>query len=132
MTQQYGLTKRQRTVLDMIISFTAKHGLAPTVREIRDALNLKSIGHVSAILDALVERGYLSRLSGKSRSIVVLTGDETDLATLRKIRDAAIAYISAQQRLRNEYEGDAASEQTKTAGARVGVTLDYLKELVSE
>ena len=129
---QYGLTKRQRSVLDMIISFTAKRGLAPTVREIRDALNLKSIGHVSAILDALVERGYLSRLSGKSRSIVVLTGDETDLATLRKIRDAAIAYISAQQRLRNEYDGDPASKETEVAGARVGVTLDYLKELVSE
>jgi SOS-response transcriptional repressor LexA len=130
--KQYSLTKRQGEVLHMIVHYRAEHGIAPSLREIMAALNIKSLGHVSGLLSALEERGYIQRLARRGRSIVVLTTDTTETGILKAIRDAAIAYIAAQARFRPLYEADMASEDTKAAGALLGSTLERLKGLVRD
>jgi len=128
--KQYSLTARQRQTLDIIKAFTVEHGIAPSLREIRDALKLKSLGHVSSLLSALQERGYIERLPGKGRAIRLLTSDNANLEYLKNIKDAVTGYIQALGVYRAEYDGDVTSSATKLAGARVATTLDRLKGLV--
>jgi len=130
MTKQYPLTTRQRQTLDIIKAFTLENGIAPSLREIRDALKLKSLGHVSSLLSALQERGYIERLPGKGRAIRLLTSDNANLEYLKNIKDAVTGYIQALGVYRAEYDGDVTSSATKLAGARVATTLDRLKGLV--
>jgi SOS-response transcriptional repressor LexA len=130
MMKQYSLTARQRQTLDIIKAFTSEHGIAPSLREIRDALSLKSLGHVSALLLALEERGYIDRLPGKGRAIRILTSDNANLEHLKRIRDGVTTYIAALTLYRNNYDADPASKATRDAGAHVAVDLNWLKGLV--
>ena len=130
MTKQYPLTARQRQTLDIIKAFTSEHGIAPSQREIRDALKLKSLGHVSSLLSALQERGYIERLPGKGRAIRLLTSDNANLEHLKNIKDAVTGYIQALGVYRADYAVDVSSSATKLSGARVATTLDRLKALV--
>jgi SOS-response transcriptional repressor LexA len=130
MTKQYPLTARQRQTLNIIKAFTSEHGIAPSQREIRDALSLKSLGHVSALLLALEERGYIDRLPGKGRAIRLLTSDNANHEHLKNIKDAVTGYIQALSVYRAEYDSDMTSSATKLAGTRVAAGLDRLKALV--
>lgn len=64
------LTRRQQEVLNYIKEGIAAHGYPPTIREIGDALNIKSTNGVSDHLKALVNKGVLRRTEAKSRSCV--------------------------------------------------------------
>jgi len=66
------LTARQRQVLSFLIRFLNKRGYPPTVREIARHLGLKGPKSPKKRLDALVEKGYIRRRSGKSRAIEVM------------------------------------------------------------
>lgn len=67
-----GLTVRQRQVLDFILDYQMKRGVAPSYGEIADGVGLASKQGPHRIVSALEERGYISRLPGRARSIVVL------------------------------------------------------------
>jgi repressor LexA len=66
-----GLTSRQRDVIEFLSGFIQDHGYAPTIREIRDAFGMKSNRGVVDHLKALERKGYIRRLPGGSRTIVV-------------------------------------------------------------
>lgn len=63
------LTARQQLVLDTIRSWTVQRGYPPTIRELGQALGIKSLRGVTAHLDALVKKGRLTRHRG-ARSLL--------------------------------------------------------------
>lgn len=54
---------------DYICQVLRRSGFAPTVREIQDALGIKSTCTVHAYLDRLEQKGYIKKSPGKSRTI---------------------------------------------------------------
>src|SRR5947207_3404030 len=65
------LSERQRQIL-RYISARQQEGWTPSVREIGDAVGLRSSAAVQKQLAALARKGYIRRLSGQARSIQVL------------------------------------------------------------
>ena len=65
------LTSRQQQVLDFIVHFIESEGFSPTLQEI--ALHLGVRGNLGVLrhLSALEKKGYLRRVSGQSRGIVL-------------------------------------------------------------
>ena len=75
------LTARQQQIYDYILSFTAENGYPPSVREIGDALDLKSPSTVHFHLKGLEEAGMINKAEGKTRAISVpgrAVAEETD------------------------------------------------------
>lgn len=58
------LAPRQREILEYIAAIVDQKGVAPTYREIGDALNIKSTNGVSDHVKALIRKGYLQRPGG--------------------------------------------------------------------
>ena len=69
-----GLTRRQRMVLDVITKVGEERGYPPTIREIGEALGIKSTNGVNDHLKALERKGYLLRDKSKSRALRLATG----------------------------------------------------------
>ena len=66
------LTKRQKEVLDYLVSFETKHGYAPSFEEIGKGLKLTSLATVHKHLSTLEKKGYIRRGYNQSRSIEVV------------------------------------------------------------
>ena len=59
----YGkISKKQQEILEYIKSEILNRGFPPAVREICEAVNLKSTSSVHAHLEALEKNGYILRL----------------------------------------------------------------------
>ena len=67
------LTRRQRDVFEYIKTYINENGYAPCVRDICNALNLKSTSTAHAHLTKLEEKGYISRNPAKPRTILILS-----------------------------------------------------------
>lgn len=65
------LSKMQKRVYDYIVQSMEQNGYAPSVREIGDALGLKSPSTVHFHVKHLEEMGLLEKCTGKSRAIVL-------------------------------------------------------------
>jgi repressor LexA len=72
MTTSDAPTKRQTQILDFIKSFIAEKHYAPSVRQIGKAVNLASPSTVHMHLQALENKGLISRGKEEARAIVVL------------------------------------------------------------
>jgi repressor LexA len=66
------LTKRQKEVLDYLVSFETKHGYAPSFEEIGKGLKLTSLATVHKHITTLEKKGFIRRGYNQSRSIEVL------------------------------------------------------------
>jgi repressor LexA len=66
------LTKRQKEVLNYLVSFLNKNGYAPSFEEIAHALKLTSLATVHKHLSTLEKKGFIRRGYNQSRSIEVL------------------------------------------------------------
>src|SRR5580692_9274477 len=62
-------TERQRSILDVIRSFTCERGYPPSVREIGERVGLSSSSTIHAHLKALERRGLISRDPTKPRAL---------------------------------------------------------------
>ncbi len=65
-----GLTDRQLEVLRFIAGQIEERGYPPTIREIGEALDIRSTNGVNDHLKALERKGYLSRDPVKSRALI--------------------------------------------------------------
>ena len=65
------LTPRQRQILDVIVEHQEARGYPPSVREIGEAVGLRSPATVKSHLDNLRDAGYLVRDPAKPRAIQV-------------------------------------------------------------
>ena len=66
------LTKRQKEVLDYLISFETKHGYSPSFEEIGKGLKLTSLATVHKHVTTLEKKGFIRRGYNQSRSIEIL------------------------------------------------------------
>jgi repressor LexA len=65
------LTKRQKEVLNYLVSFLNKNGYSPSFEEIAHALKLTSLATVHKHLSTLEKKGFIRRGYNQSRSIEV-------------------------------------------------------------
>ena len=65
------LYNKERTVLEFLVQFQAKHGYAPTLREIATATGHKSVSTIYVIIRSLVDKGYVQKVDGNSRVLKV-------------------------------------------------------------
>jgi len=73
------LTPRQRAILEVIHGHVDEHGYPPSVREIGDAVGLRSPSSVHAQLESLEAKGYLRRDPTKPRALEMGRDPETSL-----------------------------------------------------
>ncbi len=65
---------KQEAILKFVSQFVAENGYPPSVREIGNAVGLRSTASVSYHLTQLQEKGFLSSVSGKKRSLTTPAG----------------------------------------------------------
>ena len=65
------LTKRQKEVLDFLVSFLNKHGYSPSFEEMAKSLKLTSLATVHKHVTTLEKNGFIRRGYNQSRSIEV-------------------------------------------------------------
>lgn len=87
------LTSRQQEVLTSIKDFIRTHGFSPTLREIAQAIGVKSTNCVDDHLRSLARKGYLRR-GTQARSVVVV-GEKLDplMAEERALVEAVRAEV---------------------------------------
>ena len=66
------LTKRQKEVLDYLVSFETRHGYAPSFEEIGKGLKLTSLATVHKHITTLEKKGFIRRGYNQSRSIEIV------------------------------------------------------------
>lgn len=72
-TMSYGkITAKQQEILDYIKKVTLERGYPPAVREICDAVRLRSTSSVHAHLETLEKNGYIRRDPSKPRAIEII------------------------------------------------------------
>ena len=65
------LTKQQGQILDYIVKYQTESGFPPTVREIASHFGYNSANNAHQHLRLLEQKGYIERLRGKSRGIIL-------------------------------------------------------------
>jgi len=68
---KYGLTLKQKQVFDFIKSYMKKQSVSPSYENIMEATGIKSKSSVNKIVAQLVDRKWITRLTGKHRSIQI-------------------------------------------------------------
>lgn len=66
-----GLTAKQREVYEFIGWFIHQHGYSPSFDEIMEDARIFSKAGVTRLLDGLEERGVITRLKDRARSISI-------------------------------------------------------------
>lgn len=102
------ISKKQLEILEYIKSQILERGFPPAVREICEAVNLKSTSSVHSHLETLEKNGYIKRDPTKPRAIEIL--DDTFNLTRREVvnvplvgRVAAGAPLLAQENIENYF-----------------------------
>lgn len=65
------LTKRRKEVLDFMKAYLKKNGYSPSLQEIQKKLKLASVSTAHFHVSKLQDGGYITKQSGKARSIEV-------------------------------------------------------------
>ncbi len=114
------LTARQRAILEVIHRHVDEHGYPPSVREIGDAVGLRSPSSVHAQLESLEAKGYLRRDPTKPRALEMGRDPDTSL----EMRPAAVRNVPL--------VGEIAAGGPILAEERVESVYPLPKELVGE
>jgi repressor LexA len=67
-----GITKTQLDLLDYIESHIGMWGFAPTIVEMKYAMDVKSTSNIHRMVRALEERGRIRRLPNRARAIEII------------------------------------------------------------
>lgn len=67
----YSTTRQQKQLYDYIVSYLNEKGYSPSFDEMNDAMGLRSKSGIHRMVVALEERGKITRLHGRARSIVI-------------------------------------------------------------
>lgn len=73
------LTTQEAAVLEAILAFKVVHSFAPTVRELAEACGFSSPATIQRHLDALEDKGYITRTPTKPRTIRVERSTDDEL-----------------------------------------------------
>ena len=96
------LYRKERELLTFILQFQEQHGYSPTLREMADATGRRSVSTIHAIIRTLVDKGYMQKVEGNTRTLKVLKKENIDsiLGTTTRALGPSIAlplfgYIAA-------------------------------------
>ena len=78
-------TRRQREVLDFLVSYKKAHRYAPSIEEIRQHFHLGSLATVHKHLKFLEKKGAIKRQPHQSRSIEFLPCEELNLGRVVEV-----------------------------------------------
>ena len=93
----YGkISKKQKEILDYIKSEILNRGYPPAVREICEAVNLKSTSSVHSHLETLEKNGYIRRDPTKPRAIEVIS-DQFQLIRRETVNVPLVGTVAAGQ-----------------------------------
>ena len=93
----YGkITKKQTEILEYIKSQIINKGFPPAVREICEAVNLKSTSSVHSHLETLEKNGYIRRDPTKPRAIEILD-DQFNLSRREVVNVPIVGQVAAGQ-----------------------------------
>ncbi len=93
----YGrISKKQQEILDYIKNEILNRGFPPAVREICEAVNLKSTSSVHSHLEALEKNGYIRRDATKPRAIEIID-DNFNLVRREVVNVPLIGTVAAGQ-----------------------------------
>jgi len=70
------LTPKQQEIYDFIVQFTQENGYPPSVREIGQAVGLKSPSTVHFHIKGLESAGVLTKAAGKTRAMTLQDGED--------------------------------------------------------
>ena len=95
------LSDKQMAILEVIQQSISRYGYPPSMREIGDAVGLKSLSSVTHQLNQLELSGYLRRDAGKTRALEVLidipsAATENPVDTAPAMGDAALVPLVGQ------------------------------------
>ena len=93
-----GLSERQSAILTFIKEEILRRGYPPTVREIGEAVHLKSSSSVHMHLNTLEQNGYIRRDPTRSRSIEIVD-DDFNLARRELVQVPVLGQVAAGQPL---------------------------------
>lgn len=85
------ITPKQQQIYNYILTFSNEHGYPPTVREIAQAVDLKSPSTVHFHMKSLIAAGLLIQAEGKTRSVTI----NPDFAPPRKDRIPIVGTVAA-------------------------------------
>ena len=85
------LTPKQQQIYDYILSFSQEHGYPPSVREIAQAVDLKSPSTVHFHIKSLCAAGLLIQAEGKTRALTI----NPDKAPARKDQVPIVGNVAA-------------------------------------
>ncbi len=71
------LTQRQRELLDFIRGYFTENGMAPSLREMADALGVNDLKGVRQHLERLERAGHITRLYGLRRAVQVVPDSDS-------------------------------------------------------
>ncbi len=66
------LYRRQKQILDFISQYIQKNGFSPTLRQIANALGVKSLATVHEHLQSMIEKGVIKKFKGTVRGIEIV------------------------------------------------------------
>ena len=93
----YGkISKKQQEILDYMKNEILNRGFPPSVREICEAVNLKSTSSVHSHLEALEKNGYIRRDATKPRAIEIID-DNFNLARREVVNVPLVGTVAAGQ-----------------------------------
>ena len=75
------LTDKQKRMLDILRSYIEQNGQSPTVTELRDMLEFRSVNSVTQFLEALERKGCIARGRG-FRSIRITASLVSNLCSI--------------------------------------------------
>lgn len=64
--------RKERELLNFLMQYQEVHGYSPTLREIASALNRKSVSTIHALIRSLVDKGYIQKVDGNTRTLKIL------------------------------------------------------------
>ncbi len=86
--------RRQRQIMEFIQQYIQANGVAPTLRQIAEAIGVSSLATVHEHLAALETKGLLKKRHGRARAIE-LTGPSIDFTSEKEIGVPILGFIAA-------------------------------------
>lgn len=130
------LYKKERETLEFLVQFQNKHGYAPTLREIADATNHRSVSTIHVILRNLIDKGYLQKVDGNAR--VLKIKDENIVSTFMGVSPSVelplMGYIAAGKPLEPHIDPNATFQVSASmlSGAKTSYVLQVKGESMIE
>lgn len=92
------MTPKQKEMLDAIEALTVD-GVSPTFRDLKDYLGMTSLNNVHRVIHRLIEDGYLIHVSGRWRSLRLVSRTDSRSVETMDVRDLIALQTAINRRL---------------------------------